>query len=97
MTKIVIPSIQLLLNNDDTAELQIRLGALDLRIELTMREFMQLMLCRVVNPKARFRPVTGEVSKFKERRGIITLDADTLTMPTLESGRYVTAEERLGE
>jgi hypothetical protein len=91
----VIPSIQLLPDGDDS-ELQIRLGVLDLRIELTMRDFVQLMRGRVINPKAKFRPATGSVATFKLRHKTIMLDADTLAMPTLdENGYYLLAADRL--
>jgi len=59
---------------------------------------MQLMLGCIINPKAKFRPITGSISTFKKRRSTITLDADTLDMPTLdEDGHYLLAADRLAK
>jgi len=93
----VIPNVQLIASDDDS-ELQIRLGAVDLRIELTMKEFVRLMQGKVINPKARFRPIIDNTKNFKGQSGTITLDADTLAMPTLDkNGRYLLAADRLSK
>lgn len=94
--KVVIPSIQLTQDNDDTLELRIRLGALDIRADLTLHDFASLMRGKVVYPKANFVPITGNVKNFKKRGSYVTLDADTLGMPTLdEDGHYLPAADRL--
>lgn len=90
----VIPEIQLT-QDDDRAELHIKLGALDLRVQLAMREFLCLMTGSRIYPKAMFRPVIGMPTKdLKSMNDTVTLDADTLGMPTWQDGRRVEASER---